>query len=90
MFFGLLVMTGLAKVGTREEILQGLSLAIHPTYVFVLIVLGVAALIDWRKGCLRWPFPFAFAWLAIVYATFSPGAQSQWFDHVARAIASLA
>jgi hypothetical protein len=90
MFFGILVVTGLAKVGTRDEILQGLTLAIHPTYIFVLVVLGVAAIVDWRKGRLRWPFPFAFAWLAIVYATFFPCAHSQWFDYVARAIASLA
>ena len=90
MFFGILVLSGVAKVGNMDEMLAGLTLAMHPTYLFVLVVLGVAMIIDWRKGRLRWPFPFAFAWLAIVYATFFQGAHSQWFDSVARAIATLA
>jgi hypothetical protein len=89
-FFGILVAIGKAKIATQVELLEGLTLAMHPTYLFVLLVLGGAIIVDWKKDRLRWPFPFAFVWLAIVYATFFPGAHSQWFDTVARAIAAMA
>lgn len=89
-FFGILFLLGKAKIGTQQELLDSLTLAMHPTYIFVLVVLGGAIAVDWKKGRLRWPFPFAFAWLAIVYATFFPGAHSRWFDQVARVIASFA
>jgi hypothetical protein len=96
-FYWILVAMGIARVesnvgldGLTEVRLEGLALAMHPTYVFVLVVLAIAIFIDWKKVRLRWPFPFAFAWSAINYATFFPGLNSQWFDSVARAIAALA
>lgn len=66
----------------------GLLFAMHPTYIFVLAILAIAIFTDWRNGRLRWPFPFAFAWIAITYASFFPGFSSQWFDHVARVVAA--
>lgn len=69
---------------------SGLIFAMNPTYLFVLVLLGVAIFVDWRKGRLRWPFPFAFAWFAVSYAVLFPGASSQWFDHLARAIGATA
>jgi hypothetical protein len=64
----------------------GLLFAMHPTYIFVLAILGIAIFADWRNKRLRWPLPFAFVWFAVVYASFFPGFASQWFDHVARAV----
>lgn len=69
---------------------EGLIFSMHPTYLFVLVVLGIAIVIDWKKGRLRWPFPFAFAWFAVSYVILFPGMASQWFDHLARAIGSMA
>lgn len=68
---------------------EGLIFSMHPTYLFVLAVLGIAIVIDWKKGRLRWPFPFAFAWFAASYAILFPGMTSIWFDHLARAIGSM-
>lgn len=67
---------------------EGLIFAMHPSYLFVLAALGAAIFADWRKGVLRWPFPFAFAWFAVAYATFFPSWHSAWFDSVAQFIAS--
>jgi hypothetical protein len=96
-FYWIMVAMGLARVesvvgldGLTEVRLEGLALAMHPTFVFVLLALAIAIFFDWKNSRLRWPFLFAFAWLAINYATFFPGMSSQWFDSVARAIAALA
>lgn len=89
-FFGILVMMGVAGATGIEQVTEGLTLAMHPTYISVLLVLAIAILVDWKKDRLRWPFPFAFAWVAINYATFFPGMNSQWFDRLARAIAGMA
>jgi len=67
---------------------EGLIFAMHPSYLFVLIVLGAAIFVDWRKGVLRWPFPFAFAWFTVAYATFFPSWHSAWFEAIAQFIAS--
>lgn len=69
---------------------DGLFFAMHPTYIFVLVILAVCMLFDWRNDNLRWPFPFAFAWCAVAYATLFPEMNSQWFDHLARAIGAMA
>ena len=66
----------------------GLAGALHPTYLFVLALLAVAIFTDWRGRRLRWPFPFAFIWFALTYATLYPFAASDWFDGVARALAA--
>ena len=71
------------------EFPAGLIHAMHPTYILVLGLIAFAIYIDWKNQRLRWPFPFAFGWLAITYATLFPAWQSQWFDHVAKAIGSL-
>ena len=84
-FFGIFVLMGVVGMG-----MEGLILAMHPTYISVLIVLAIAIFVDWKKDRLRWPFPFAFVWFAIAYATLFPGMSSQWFNHVARAIATTA
>jgi hypothetical protein len=89
-FFGILVLMGVAGATGIEEVTEGLTLAMHPTYVSVLVVLAIAIFVDWKKDRLRWPFPFAFVWVAINYATFFPGMNSQWFDRLARAIAAMA
>jgi len=69
---------------------DGLVFALHPSYMFLLAILAVAILVDWRHQRLRWPFPFAFAWLTIAYVTVFPSWKSAWFDAVAKAIASTA
>jgi hypothetical protein len=68
--------------------MNGLIFSMNPSYIFVLSVLGIAMFLDWKKDQLRWPFPFAFIWFAISYATLFPGESSAWFDHLARAIAT--
>lgn len=68
--------------------MNGLIFSMNPSYIFVLVVLAIAIFVDWRKNRLRWPFPFAFVWFAIAYATLFPGESSQWFDHLARMIAA--
>lgn len=68
--------------------LDGLILAMHPTYLLNLAVLAVAIFIDWSMHRLSWPFPFAFAWFAAAYAMLFPGWHSQWFDTLAKAIAA--
>ena len=70
--------------------LDGLIFSMHPTYIFVLLVLGIAIFVDWKRDRLRWPFPFAFVWFAIAYATLFSGTSSQWFDRLAKAIAATA
>ena len=76
--------------GTTGAGIEALVLAMHPTYLFVLAILAIAIVVDWRKDRLRWPFPFAFVWFAIAYATLFPGTSSHWFDQLARAIAASA
>lgn len=70
--------------------MDGLIFSMHPTYLLMLVVLAAAIFVDWQKGRLRWPFPFAFVWFAVSYATIFPAYGSQWFDAVARAIAATA
>jgi hypothetical protein len=89
-FFGILVLMGVAGINGMKEVTAGLIIAMHPTYISVLVVLAIAIFFDWKNNRLRWPFPFAFVWVAITYATFFPGVNSQWFDHLARAIAAQA
>jgi hypothetical protein len=69
--------------------LEGLYHAMHPTYILILGILAAAIYADWKKGRLRWPLPFTFAWFVFDYATLWPVAQSQWYDGVARSIAAL-
>jgi uncharacterized membrane protein len=69
---------------------EGLIFAMHPSCLFLLAILAAAILIDWKNNRLRWPFPFAFAWLAVAYATLFPSWKSEWFDHLARGIAATA
>lgn len=68
--------------------MDGLIFSMHPTYLMVLAVLGAAIAIDWRKDRLRWPFPFAFAWFAVCYATIFPASTSEWMSTVGRFVAS--
>lgn len=68
----------------------GLIMAMHPTYLFELAILAIVIFIDWKNARLRWPFPFAFVWTAVAYATLFPCWHSQWFDIVAKAIAAKA
>lgn len=68
--------------------IDGLIFSMHPTYILELAILAIVIFFDWNKHRLRWPFPFAFIWLAISYATLFPGTASQWFDHVAKSIAA--
>jgi hypothetical protein len=70
--------------------MDGLVLAMHPTYWFVLAILAIAMFVDWGNGRLRWPFPFAFIWFAITYATLFPAWHSHWFDTLAHSIAAAA
>ena len=69
---------------------DGLIIAMHPTYLFVLAVLAVAIFTDWKNGRLRWPFPFAFVWFTITYATLFSGSSSHWFDSLARTVGGIA
>jgi hypothetical protein len=69
---------------------DGLVVAMHPTYLFVLAVLAVAIFADWKNERLRWPFPFAFVWLAATYAMLFPAWKSQWFDAIAKTIGGIA
>jgi len=68
---------------------DGLIRAMHPTYIFILAILGIAIYTDWKKQRLRWPFPFAFAWIAITYATLFPGWHAAWFDALARTLGAM-
>jgi hypothetical protein len=68
----------------------GLAGALHPTYLIVLAVLAIAMAADWRAGRLRWPFPLAFAWFAVTYATLYPLSATSWFDGVSRTLAASA
>lgn len=67
---------------------EGLIFSMHPSYLFVLAVLAAAIFADWRQDRLRWPFPFAFAWFTVAYATFFPSWHSAWFDAIAKGIAA--
>ena len=89
-FLYIFIAAGIAAATSMNDVLKALTLAMHPTFIFVLVVLATAILFDYKKDRLRWPFPFAFVWFAINYATFFPGLSSQWFDHVAKAIAAMA
>jgi hypothetical protein len=68
---------------------EGLFLAMHPTYLLILGVLGIAIQVDRKKGRLRWPLPLAFGWFALVYATQWPMMNAQWYNSLARAIGAL-
>lgn len=68
---------------------EGLYHAMHPTYLLILGVLGVASYVDWKNGALRWPLPLAFAWFALLYATQWPMMNAQWYDSLARSIGAL-
>ena len=70
--------------------MDGLILSMHPTYVFILAILGIAIYVDWSRERLRWPFPLVFVWVAITYAAIFPAWKSDWFDAVCRAIAGTA
>lgn len=70
--------------------LEGLYLAMHPTYLLILGMLAAAIWVDYRNKVLRWPLPLVFAWFVMDYVTLWPVAQSQWYDGLARALASLA
>jgi hypothetical protein len=70
--------------------LEGLYLAMHPTYILILGVLAAAIWVDHKNGVLRWPLPLVFGWFVLDYVTLWPVATSHWYDGVARAIASLA
>jgi hypothetical protein len=67
---------------------EGLIFAMHPSYLFVLAILGGAIFVDWKNDRLRWPFPFAFAWFVIAYATLFPAWHSQWFEGLSKAMAA--
>jgi hypothetical protein len=69
---------------------EGLFLAMHPTYLLILTVLGAAILADRKSGKLRWPLPVAFGWFVLVYATQWVMMKAPWYDGLARAIGSLA
>jgi hypothetical protein len=68
---------------------EGLSYAMHPTYLLILGVLGIAIYFDRKNGMLRWPLPLAFGWFAFVYATQWPMMNVQWYDSVTRSIGIL-
>jgi hypothetical protein len=68
---------------------EGLFLAMHPTYLLILGVLGVSIYVDWRNQRLRWPLPLAFVWFAFVYATQWPMMNVPAYDALARAIGAL-
>jgi len=70
--------------------MDGLIFSMHPTYLLVLGALGAAIVVDWRNDRLRWPFPFAFVWLLVCYATIFPFSRSEWMGVVGRFIASTA
>ena len=76
-------------LGAKPVFPDGLVNAMHPTYILILGVLAFAIYTDWKKERLRWPFPFAFGWMALTYATLFPGWHSAWFDYVARGLGSL-
>lgn len=69
---------------------EGLFLAMHPTYLLILGVLGIAIYLDWRKSRLRWPLPLAFAWFCLVYATQWPMMNVPAYNALAHAIGGLA
>lgn len=70
--------------------LEGLLMAMHPTYLLILTVLGVSIVMDRRSGRLEWPLPLAFVWFTVVYALQWPVWHAQWYDALARAIAAFA
>lgn len=63
---------------------EGLIIALTPSYLLLLVIIAFAIYIDWSKGRLRWPFPFAFAWIALSYVTLFPVGRSAAFDALAR------
>jgi hypothetical protein len=70
--------------------MAGLNNAMHPTYLTILITLGVLIVIDRRNGRLSWPLPLTFAWFVVVYATQWPMMDVAWYDRFARGIGALA
>jgi hypothetical protein len=68
---------------------EGLYHAMHPTYLLILAVLGVASYADWKKGALQWPLPLAFGWFGLLYATQWPMMDAHWYDALARSIGAL-
>ena len=70
--------------------IDGLFYAMHPTYLLILGLLAASIYVDWKNGKLRWPLQFVFAWFVMDYVTVWPASQSQWFEPIAQAFASLA
>ena len=69
---------------------EGLFLAMHPTYLLILGLLGASIIADRKRGTIRWPLPVAFGWFVLVYATQWPMMNASWYDRLAAAIGSLA
>lgn len=69
---------------------EGLYHAMHPTYLLILGVLGIAILSDRKSGRLSWPLPLAFGWFSLVYATQWPVMGAHWYDAFSRFLGSLA
>lgn len=70
--------------------MEGLYLAMHPTYLLILGVLGISIFVDWKNGRLQWPLPLAFGWFTVLYATQWPVMNAQWYDSLAASIGALA
>ena len=70
--------------------MEGIYLAMHPTYILILCALGMAIYFDKKANRLRWPLPLAFAWFTFVYATQWPMMDAQWYVSLTRAIGALA
>jgi len=70
--------------------MEGLHYAMHPTYLTILVVLAIAIWRDRAAGRLRWPLPFVFAWISVVYATQWVIVDVAWYDALCRALGSLA
>ena len=64
------MLTGFAKIGSMQERLARADPCDAPDLYFALVVLASPFSSTGRKDRLRWPFPFAFVWFAIAYATF--------------------
>ncbi|MDE2303568.1 MAG: hypothetical protein KGK11_13525 [Sphingomonadales bacterium] len=70
--------------------MDGLNHAMHPTYLTILVTLGILIMIDRRNGNLRWPLPLTFAWFTVVYATQWLIMDVAWYDRLAHTIGALA
>jgi hypothetical protein len=70
--------------------MEGLFTAMHPTYLLILGVLGIAIYVDHRANRLRWPLPLTFVWFSGVYATQWVVVDMAWYEALTRSIGSLA